>query len=35
LPIPPLDGQKVMSWSMAAWIIAIAAAACIYIATIL
>ena len=35
LPIPPLDGQKVMSWSMIAWIIAIAAAACIYIATIL
>jgi len=34
LPVPPLDGQKVMAWSRWAWIGSIAAAATIYIATV-
>ncbi|MBU5557646.1 MAG: site-2 protease family protein [Candidatus Aenigmatarchaeota archaeon] len=35
LPIPPLDGQKVLEWSKLAWATAIATAACLYIATII
>ncbi len=34
LPLGPLDGQKVMQWSRTAWVATIAAAAAIYIATI-
>lgn len=33
LPIPPLDGQKVMSWSIRAWIAAIAVAVGLYLAS--
>lgn len=33
MPVPPLDGSKVMAWSKAAWAASIAAAAALYIIT--
>lgn len=35
LPMPPLDGEKVMGWSRAAWAGSVAAAVALYIATAL
>ena len=35
LPMPPLDGQKVLAWSKVGWVTTIAAAVALYIATLL